>query len=660
MTSRIKAALIGQPNVGKSTVFNQLTGLNQHVGNWPGKTIEQKTGEISFEGRDFFLVDLPGTYSLTANSEEERIARDFIIKEKPDIVFLLVNAAALERSLYLLSEILILEVPVVIGLNMMDVAERHKTAIDIEKLEKALGVPVVPLVATRNMGPGGLLKKASEQLGGEVPFCPVKPVIKKSHREVLDKVLAIAEGKVPEPYNTKWFSVKLLEGDKEVLKLAEKWLGSSWEIVHDILMDHEDAYLDIVGERYEWISKVIRAAVKRPKAQEITRTDRIDRWATHPIAGVFILLLMLMTVFFFTYAVASPISAVLEAGISGTQPRVGDSLSFLPPLFSGLLAEGFLGGAGMVIAFLPTLIVFFVFLALMEDVGYLARVAYVMDAFMHRIGLHGKSFIPFFLGFGCNVPAILGSRIVDERRGRLLTIILAPFVPCTARIAVITFLAPAFFGNKAAFAMAALVLLNIAVLFMVGVAAGRLFFKSERSAFIMELPLYQVPNFKVVSRHVYNNVKSFLVNAATIIVLGSGVIWFLSSYPAGGIEKSYLASFGKTLEPVGALIGVHDWRLTVALLTSVVAKENTIAALGVLFGSSQDVGLAERVSEVLTVPSAFAFLVVQMLFIPCLGSLASIKHEAGWRWTFVSIGLLLLVSLACGIAAYHILGLFGA
>lgn len=570
------------------------------------------------------------------------------------------NAAALERSLYLLSEILILDVPVVIGLNMMDVAERHKTAIDIEKLEKALGVPVVPLVATKNLGPGQLLRKAAEQLSGKVPFCPVKPVIKKSHRDVLEKVLAVAERKVPEPYNSKWFSVKLLEGDREVLKLAEEWLGSSWEIVNDILMDHEDAYLDIVGERYEWISKVIRAAVKRPKAQEITRTDRIDRFATHPIAGIFILLSMLMLVFLLTYAIALPVSGLLEKGMDGAQSLARGSLTFLPPFFSGLLVEGFLGGAGMVIAFLPTLIIFFVFLALMEDVGYLSRVAYVMDAFMHRLGLHGKSFIPFFLGFGCNVPAILGSRIVDEKRGRTLTILLAPFVPCTARIAVITFLAPAFFGKRAAFAMAALVILNIAALFVVGIAAGRLFFREERGAFIMELPLYQKPSLKIVSLHVYNNVKSFLMNAATIIVLGSGVIWFLSAYPSGSIENSYLASFGRVLEPVGAMIGVHDWKLMVALLTSIVSKENTIAALGVLFGSSPEQGLAQRVSEVLTIPSAFAFLVVQMLFIPCLASLASIKQEAGWKWTFVSIGLLLLVSLACGIAAYHVLRLFCA
>ncbi len=660
MTSRIKAALIGQPNVGKSTVFNQLTGLNQHVGNWPGKTIEQKTGEVSFEGIDYFLVDLPGTYSLTANSEEERIARDYIIKEKPDIVFLLVNAAALERSLYLLSEILILEVPVVIGLNMMDVAERHRTAIDIEKLEKALGIAVVPLVATKNLGPGQLLRKAAEQLGGEVPFCPVKPVIKKSHRDVLEKVNAIALGKVPEPYHPGWASVKLLEGDKEVLKLAERWLGNDWNMIHDILAKHEDAYLDIVGERYEWISKVIRAAVTRPKAQEISKTDRIDRLATHPIAGVFLLLLMLMTVFFFTYTIASPISGLLETTVGGLQERTADLLSFLPPFFSGLIAEGFLGGVGMVLVFLPTLIIFFVFLGLMEDVGYLARVAYVMDAFMHRIGLHGKSFIPFFLGFGCNVPAILGSRIVDEKKGRLMTIMLAPFVPCTARIAVVTFLAPAFFGKNAAFVMAALVILNVAALFIVGLLVNRFFFKGEKGAFIMELPLYHKPNLKTVSLYVYNNVKSFLLKAATIIVLVSGLIWFLGEYPSGAIENSYLASFGKTLEPAGALIGVHDWRIIVALLTSVIAKENTIAALGVLYGSSPELGLAERVSSVMTMPSAFAFLVVQMLFIPCVASLASIKQEAGWKWTFVSIGLLLLVSLACGMAAYHVLGFFGA
>jgi ferrous iron transport protein B len=660
LNKSLKVALVGQPNVGKSTVFNHLTGLNQHVGNWPGKTIEQKTGTVHLEDDEIFLVDLPGTYSLTANSEEERIARDFIIKEKPDIVLLLVNAAALERSLYLLSEVLILKVPVIIGLNMLDVAEQNNIKIDVRMLEAALKVPVVPLVATKNIGLKELLSKVTEFIKDIDSYSPMVPVIKETHREILDKVTILANGKIPEPYLKEWAAIKLLEGDKEITELAEKWLKEDWHKVHGVLAEHEDAYLDIVGGRYDWISKVIRAAVQKPKAQVISVTDRIDKYATNPITGIFILLALLFMVFFFTYTFASPLTHILEGGVDRIQGTAKELLSFLPPMFSGLIADGFLGGAGMVIAFLPTLIIFFFFIGFLEDVGYLSRIAYVMDSFMHKMGLHGKSFIPFFLGFGCNVPAILGSRIIDEKKGRKLTILLAPFVPCTARIAVVAFLAPAFFGKKAALAMVSLILLNIFVLFFAGLLISRFIFKGEKGAFIMELPLYHKPNFKTVSLYVYNNVKNFLLKAATIIVIVSGLIWLLSNYPSGKMEESCLATFGKTIEPIGAFMGFPDWKLSVALITSVVAKENTIATLGILYGSSPEHGLAERVSSVLSIPSAFAFLVIQMLFIPCLASLASIRQEAGWKWTFVSIALLLFVSMICGAAAYQVLRLFYA
>jgi ferrous iron transport protein B len=656
----LKVALVGQPNVGKSTVFNHLTGLNQHVGNWPGKTIEQKTGTVQIEGCGIFLVDLPGTYSLTANSEEERITRDFIIMEKPDLVLLLVNAAALERSLYLLSEVLILKVPVIIGLNMIDVAQQNNIKIDINLLESALKVPVMPLVATKNIGLKELLAKVTEFVKEIDSYSPVVPVIKETHRAILDRVTVLANGRIPGPYLKEWAAIKLLEGDKEITELAEKWLKDDWQKVHDVLAEHEDAYLDIVGGRYDWISKIIRASVKKPKAQVISVTDRIDRYATNPVTGTLILLVLLLMVFFFTYTFASPLTHILEDGIDKIQGAARESLSFFPPVLSGLLADGFLGGAGMVIAFLPTLIIFFFFIGFLEDIGYLARIAYVMDSFMHKMGLHGKSFIPFFLGFGCNVPAILGSRIIDEKKGRKLTILLAPFVPCTARIAVVAFLAPAFFGRRAAFAMVSLILLNIFALFFIGIAINKFVFKGEKGAFIMELPLYHKPNLRTVTLYVYNNIKGFLLKAATIIVVVSGLIWLLSNYPAGKLDGSYLASFGKIVEPVGALMGFPDWKLSVALLTSVVAKENTIATLGILYGSSPEHGLAERVSSVLSVPSAFAFLVIQMLFIPCLASLASIRQEAGWKWTFGSVALQIAVSLLCGTAAYQALRLFYA
>lgn len=656
-----KVALIGQPNVGKSTVFNHLTGLNQHVGNWPGKTIEQKTGKINYKDYVIEICDLPGTYSLTSNSEEERISRDFIIKEKPEIVIVLLNATALERSFYLLSEVLLLEVPTILGINMADIAKANGIEINYSMLEEKLKIPVVELVASKNLGLYELVEKTIEVYEKKQKSVLPFSAIKSTHKRELDELSKILNGRIPKPYPLKWFSVKLLEGDKEITELSKKWLKDKWNEAHKILERHEDAYLDIVGSRYEWISEIISLTVKNQRPQEILITDRIDRYATHPYWGMALLLVIAATIFSLTYLVAIPMVNLLSSGISLLQSFLKDTFqSYLSPFFSGLLFDGVFGGAGMVIAFLPTLVFFFFFIGILEDVGYLSRIAYIMDNFMHRIGLHGKSFLPFFLGFGCNVPAILGTRIIEEKKARMLTIVLSPFIPCTARLAVLTFLAPAFFGRYSFLVMFALIMINLFAVFLIGKFLSKTLFKGEKSAFIMELPLYHMPDFKTISIYVYENIKSFIAKAATIIILVAGIVWVLANYPSGNIEESILASFGKTLEPLGTLMGFPDWRLSVALLTSFVAKENTVATLGILYGVSPETGLSERVSSVLSFPAALSFLIVQMLFIPCVASVAAIRQEAGWRWTFLSIILSLFVSVAAGIFTFQIIGLFYA
>ena len=473
----ITVALAGQPNVGKSTVFNMLTGLNQHVGNWPGKTVEFKTGELVLKEILIRLVDLPGTYSLTSNSEEERITRDYIIREKPDVVIAIVNAAMLERNLYLVAELLALDVPFVLGLNMIDVAHQQGLRIEVDVLAAAMRVPVVPIIASKNQGLRELIDAAQNLAGSLIPLAPNRPDIRPEHRPVLEEICTLITSHVPQPYHADWVALKLLEGDGEVMEMVEQAAPEAWPRIQNLLLQHEDAILDITGGRYEWIARMVRAAVVRPRPGTIVLTDRLDRIATHPFWGLVLLISILGVVFWLTSHVAIPIVEWLDSAVIIPLANVVSiTLTNAPFWFSGLVVDGLIGGVGTVFTFLPILIVFFTMLGILEDIGYLTRAAYVMDRFMHWMGLHGRSFLPLFLGFGCNVPAVMGTRIVEDRRARLLTILLVPLVPCAARLAVVSFLTPAFFGTGAALVIWLLVIGNLTLLVLVGIAINRLLF----------------------------------------------------------------------------------------------------------------------------------------------------------------------------------------
>lgn len=653
----LTVALAGQPNVGKSTLFNLLTGLEQHVGNWPGKTVEQKTGTHRTAGLALHLVDLPGTYSLTANSPEEVIARDYLLRERPDVVVAVVNAASLERNLYLVAELLPLVVRLVVALNMVDVAADQGIVVEPQVLAAALGVPVVPMSAARNQGVQEMVATVVGVARGEITTRPSLPEIRQDHREVLAQLRSLIAGCVPEPYPEDWAALKLLEGDAEITARVREHLPAQvWQQVHRILMAHEDAVLSVAGGRYEWVGRMIRAAVTRPRAGQITLTERLDRWATHPVWGLAILAGILGLVFWLTFAVGRPFQTLLDTAVVHTLANwVSAWLSGAPAWVRGLLVDGIIGGAGMVLTFLPILVIFFAVLALLEDVGYMARAAYVMDRFMHLMGLHGKSFLPLFLGFGCNVPAVIGSRIIESHRARLLTILLAPLVPCAARMTVIVLIVPVFFGRSAPLVALGLIAGSLVELAAAGVLLGRWVLRGERAAFIMELPLYHRPNARTISLQVWQNSVQFLKKAGTLILVMSVVIWSLSTLPRGQIETSYLAAIGKALAPVGALMGL-SWKMIVALLSSLVAKENSIATLGVLFGAADNPsGLSAALSASLTAASALAFLVVQMLFIPCVATVAAMRQETGsWKWTGFGVGLLAALSLAGGVITYQV------
>ncbi len=658
----ITVALAGQPNVGKSTVFNMLTGLSQHVGNWPGKTIEKKTGAFHYHGKIIRLVDLPGTYSLTANSLEEQVARDFIITEQPDVVVVIVNAATLERSLYLLAELLWLPSPIVLGLNMVDVAEREGYRVEPHVLEAALGLPVVPIIATRNQGIRELIEAVDNLVSDPLRYAPRRPEIREDHQAVLTEIESLISEYAPPPYPTDWVALKLLEGDTEITRKIKTHLPPEhWERVHGLLKEHEDAILAVAGGRYEWIGRMMRAAVEHPHVGQVTLTDRLDRVATHPILGFLLLTGILAFVFWLTYSIATPLQDWLDSSIvQGSATLVRQALAGAPMWLTGLLADGVIAGAGTVITFLPILIIFYAVLGLLEDVGYMARAAYVMDRFMHAMGLHGKSFLPLFLGFGCNVPAVAGARIIDSPRARLLTIQLAPLVPCTARLAVIAFVTPAFFGRSAALVAWGLVLLNLMILAVAGILINRFAFRGARAAFIMELPLYHIPNTRTIGLFVWQNTTAFLRKAGSIILLVSVIIWILSAFPGPTLEDSLIGRLGLLLEPVGRLMGM-DWQPMVALVTSFTAKENAIATLGVLYGTGEDgAGLAETMARHISPAAALAFLATYMLFIPCVPTLATIRQEmGGWRWALFNVGLLLAVSLGVGVLIYQGAALVG-
>ncbi|MGD8969270.1 MAG: ferrous iron transport protein B [Anaerolineae bacterium] len=657
----VLVALAGQPNVGKSTLFNLLTGLNQHVGNWPGKTVERKEGTLSYEGTTYRLVDLPGTYSLTANSAEEVITREFIIKERPDVVVALVDAAILERSLYLVAELIPLPAPVIVALNMMDVAEQEGVRIEPQVLQAALGAPVVPMVATRKEGVGELLETVDEVARGKYDYNPNTPRIRDDHRGVLEEVEGLIESCVPDPYPQDWVALKLLEGDQKISEMMDECLPEERRMaLHALLREHDDALVAVASGRYEWIGRMIRAALTRPTTGPIGLTERLDRWATHPFWGLVVLAGILGMVFWLTYAVGSPLQELLDNYVVSTLAEFARTALVGAPIWlADLAANGIIGGVGAMLTFLPILVIFFAVMGILEDVGYLARVAYVMDRFMHLMGLHGKSFLPLFLGFGCNVPAVLGSRVIESKRARLLTILLAPLVPCTARMTVIAFLAPAFFGSAATLVSWAMILLALTVLAFSGVLINKALFHGERAAFIMELPLYHLPNWHTIGLRVWQRSISFVRKAGTLILGVSVVVWALSALPAGDIETSFLARIGQLFEPMGRLMG-FDWRLTVALLTGFIAKENSIATLGVLFGTSEGPGLAEMMAKTFSVSTALAFLTVQMLFVPCVATVAVIRQETGsWKWTFFDLGFLLVVSLAAGTAVYWVARLAG-
>jgi ferrous iron transport protein B len=672
--SAFTIALAGQPNTGKSTVFNQLTGARQHVGNWPGKTVEQKSGTYSHQGTTYRVVDLPGTYSLAANSLEETISRDFIIGERPDAVVVLVDAAQLERTMYLLAEVLPLPARVIVALNMMDVAEQEGRRIDVQALEQRLGVPVVPMVAARRRGVPELIETIHRFVNGRQAYTPSVPEVSDAQRQALVQIKDLLATHVPLGYPPDWVAIKLLEGDTNIKALVQREMpAGKWTRLEEIMGQNGDGALALASARYAWIQQVIHKAVRQSaQSGHAIRRGRFDRIATHPLWGIPLAVLVMLVAFGAAMVIAMPVMMGAMSGLPLLIDAIRQAMVGAPAWLSAMLADGLLPGIGMALAFLGFLFGMFLVIGFVEDVGYLARMAFVGDRFMSRIGLHGKSFLPMLTSLGCNVAGVLGSRVVDTWQQRMMTLVMAPIVPCLAVWGVVGFFGTLFFGAAAPLVTAALLMALIAWLLFTGLLFKRLLIKEEPGGLIMELPPYHRPNWKTIWSFTWGHTKSFIVRGMTLVAAASVVIWALSYLPHGNIETSILGTAGRAMEPVGSIIGL-DWRLMVALIASMASKEAALATLGVLYGLSSGAGsssltglilgaeavehtaIATAIQSSVTPASALAFVFAAFFSVPCLGTLGAIYSETrSWKWTLGATAYYTATAILAGFLAYRV------
>ena len=655
----IRVALAGNPNVGKSLLFNDLTGGRARVGNWPGKTVEKKEGRCRYKGEDMEIIDLPGTYSLTAHSIDELIARDYIVKEKPDVVVDIVDASNLERNLYLTLQLLELEANVVIALNKYDIAKNLGYEIDIDALSRILGVRVVPTVATTKEGIKELVEAIIEAFK---EGRKEKTIIR--YGEVAEELISrvektiLKDRELSSRYPTRWLAIKILEGDKEVLKEAGRSLykdeilgGNSLSLtVKEIL--REDPEIFFAESRYEFINEILPKILKGGKP--LTLSDLLDKVFLNKYVGIPIFLAFWWALFRFTYDVSAPLSDLIDILFSWLGQKISSSI--IDEQLASFIADGIFGGLGGVLVFLPPIFFLFLGLSLLEDSGYLARAAFIVDRLMYKLGLHGKSFIPMLVGFGCNIPGIMATRTIDSEKDRILTILINPLMSCSARLPIYVLIGGAVLGPYAAAGTYAMYILGISLAVLMALLFRRIipYIKGKPSPFILELPMYSKPVFKNTLIHMWERGSLFLRKAGTIILVGIIVVWFLSSYPWGApLDETYVAMLGHSLEPVFRPLD-FNWKSAVALFFGFIAKEIVVGSFAVIFGLGEESGIGEiqeAIQGVFTPLTGLAFMAFSLIYIPCVATVGVIYRETNsWKWTLFAViyGLVLayITSLA--------------
>lgn len=650
-------ALIGNQNCGKTTLFNQLTGANQHVGNFPGVTVDQKVGEIK-EHKNCSVVDLPGIYSLRPYTSEEIVTRDFLINEKPDAIINIVDATNIERNLYLTLQLLEMQIPMVLALNMMDEVRNNGGSIDVMGMSEKLGIPVVPISAVKAEGISELVEKVirtaeKKKYPKITDFCEKGPVHRCIHalsHQVEDHAQNLG-------ISPRFAATKVVENDVEIIKKLnfsrnefEMMQHSIEEMEADHKMDRNAALADM---RYTFIEKVCKDTVKHPKeSKEHKRSEKIDKVLTNKYLAIPMFLAIMMLIFYLTFGlIGAWLSDLLSLGIEQITDICDKGLTAygINPVVHSLIIDGVFAGVGSVLSFLPVIVVLFFFLSILEDSGYMARIAFIMDKLLRKIGLSGRSFVPMLIGFGCTVPAVMATRTLSSDRDRKMTIMLTPFISCSAKIPVYSVFAMAFFKDHAALVMMALYVTGIVVSILVALILKGTVFSGKPVPFVMELPNYRLPSVKSVLQLMWDKAKDFLQRAFTIIFVATIIIWFLQTFDTRlnvvtDSANSLLAVLGRWVAPIFTPLGFGDWRISTSLITGFTAKEAVVSTMSVLCGTSMS-NLPQTLGSFFTPLSAVSFLVFTLLYTPCVAAIAAIRREMDSALQAVGI-----VIMQCGIA----------
>ena len=659
-------ALVGNQNCGKTTLFNALTGSNQHVGNFPGVTVDQKTGEIRGE-KGCSVVDLPGIYSLRPYTQEEIVSRDYILQQKPDGIINIVDATNIERNLYLTLQLLELRVPVVLALNMMDEVRANGGTVDVQKMSRALGIPVVPISAAKGEGVSEMVDQALSVARGHVlpkvtDFCADDSAV---HRCIHAVVHLIADHADRMGVPARFCAAKLIEGGDDLADRLALDQNERELLEHCIVQMETETGLDrnaaLADMRYTFIENVVDASVvKCHESREHARSVRLDRLLTGRFTAVPVFLGIMLLTFWLTFdVIGQRLSDWLSVGVDALTAVVDRALTAygINPVVHSLIVDGIFAGVGSVLVFLPIIVTLFFFLSILEDTGYMARVAFVMDKPLRRIGLSGRSIVPMLIGFGCSVPAIMATRTVSSDRDRKMTILLTPYMSCSAKISIYGFFTAAFFPRYRALVMIGLYVLGIAIGIAAALIMNKTAFRGKPVPFVMELPNYRLPSARSVALLLWEKAKDFLQRAFTVIFWATIVIWFLQSFDTrlnvvSDSSGSLLALIGQVIAPIFAPMGFGDWRCATSLISGFIAKESVVSTLGVLLGGGAIPGL-------FTTRSALSFLVFTLLYTPCVAAVATIRRELD-----SSLKTLGVVAMQCGVAwlvslaAYALAGLW--
>lgn len=653
MSAEMTIGFIGNPNCGKTTLFNAYTGANLKVANWPGVTVEKVEGAIKSHNMDIRLVDLPGTYSLTSYTMEETVSRNFILSGDVDVIINVADASALERSLYLTLQLLELGKPVILALNMMDIVEKRGMEIDLHRLPEMLGIPVVPVCARKRRGLDVLLHAAVHHKGATKPDCLIHNhksstnhvhnhhsefamVYSDNIEDKIDCIIPELQKCYPNLVNYRWHAIKLLEKDKEI---TEKYPIDLPDVID---RSYES---DIINQKYDFISEIIDEVLIHKQRQDMF-TERVDKVLTSKIWGIPVFLGIMAVVFFLTFTVGDFIKGYFELGIDFISNAATSGLAAInaDAWVTSLVVDGIIAGVGTIITFLPNILILFLCLALLEDSGYMSRVAYVMEGVMSKLGLSGKAFIPMLLGFGCTVPAIMASRTLENKRDRYKVMLVTPFMSCNARLTIYILFAEMFFGDNAMIVAYSMYLIGIVVAIIVSAVIHLIDRKKSENYLIIELPEYKMPDARTVGIYVWEKVKDYLGKAGSTIFIATIVIWLLLNFGPSGFTQDMSDSFGawigKWLVPVFAPIGLGFWQIAVALIAGISAKEVVVSSCAVLFGivnASSDAGMAAFSSALQGIGfgelNAFCLMVFCLLYIPCAAALATIRKESNsWAW----------------------------